>query len=56
MHDLRESTNQMSRSVLFQRKATLVFIPGDYSRRRTGYDEDRMAKIKRNELDQGKKK
>ena len=56
MKDLRKSTYQMYRSVLFQRKAKLVFIPGDYSRRHTGHDEDRMAKIKRNELDQGKKK
>ena len=45
----------MYRSVLFQRKVKLVFTPGDYSRQRTGYDEDRMAKIKRNELDRGKK-
>ena len=56
MKDLRKSTYQMYRSVLFQRKAKLVFIPGDYSRRHTGHDEVRMAKIKWNELDQGKMK
>ena len=49
MQDLRKSTYQMSRSVLFQRKAKLVFTPGDYSRRHTGLAETRMAKIERNE-------
>ena len=56
MKDLRKSTYLMYRSVLFQRKAKLVFIPGDYSRRHTGHDKVRMDKIEGNELDQGKKK
>ena len=48
MQDLRKSTYQMSRSVLFQRKAKLVFTPSDYSRRHTGFAEARMAMIERN--------
>ena len=49
---LRKSTDQMPRSVLFQRYGDTGLIPGDYCRRHTGFAEMRMAKKDNNKVNE----